>query len=240
MTEIEESIEQNDSPASIWTHLEELRRRLFIAVGAMVITTGISFALAENYLQILAEPIGGLANLQAIEVTETIGVYMRVALLGGFILAFPVLVYELIAFTLPGLHDNEKKWLFLAIPFATILFLGGVLFAYFVMLPSTIPFLTGLLGVKTIPRVSNYINFVSNMLFWIGIGFEMPLVVFTLVKLKVVSVADLAKQWRIAIVVIALLSAVITPTVDPVNMGLLMLPLFSLYLLSLLLGLLAK
>jgi sec-independent protein translocase protein TatC len=233
-------MEQEDSPASIWVHLDELRRRLLIAVGAMVVTTAISFTLAEKYLYILAQPIGGLANLQAIEVTETIGVYMRISLLGGFILAFPILLYEIIAFTLPGLKTNEKKWLFLAIPFATLLFLGGVIFAYFVMLPSAIPFLTGLLGIKTIPRVSNYINFVTSLVFWIGIGFEMPLVVFALVKLKIITVAMLAKQWRIALVVIAVLSAVITPTVDPVNMGLLMLPLFGLYLLSMLLGLLAK
>jgi sec-independent protein translocase protein TatC len=231
---------QADSPTSIWVHLEELRNRLLVAVVAMVITTAASFAFAETYLSVLAVPIGGLENLQAIEVTETIGVYMRVSLLGGFILAFPVLLYEIIAFTLPGLNPNEKKWLFLGIPFATLLFLGGVVFAYYVMLPTTIPFLTGFIGVKTIPRVSNYINFVSSLLFWIGIGFETPLVIFTLVKLKIVSVATLAKQWRIAIVVIAALSAIITPTVDPVNMGLLMLPLFGLYLLSLILGLLAK
>jgi sec-independent protein translocase protein TatC len=231
---------QADSPTSIWVHLEELRNRLLVAVVAMVITTAASFAFAETYLKVLARPIGGLEYLQAIEVTETIGVYMRVSLLGGFIMAFPVLLYEIIAFTLPGLNQNEKKWLFLGIPFATLLFLGGVAFAYFVMLPTTIPFLTGFIGVKTIPRVSNYINFVSSLLFWIGIGFETPLVIFTLVKLKIVSVATLAKQWRIAIVVIAALSAIITPTVDPVNMGLLMLPLFGLYVLSLILGLLAK
>lgn len=231
---------QSDSPTSIWVHLDELRNRLLVAVVAMVITTAASFAFAETYLNVLARPIGGLEYLQAIEVTETMGVFMRVSLLGGFILAFPVLLYEIIAFTLPGLNPTEKKWLFLGIPFATLLFLGGVVFAYFVMLPTTIPFLTGFIGVKTIPRVSNYINFVSSLLFWIGIGFETPLVIFTLVKLKIVSVATLAKQWRIAIVLIAGLSAVITPTVDPVNMGLLMLPLFGLYLLSLILGLLAK
>lgn len=233
-------MDQTDSPTSIWVHLDELRSRLLVAVVVMVITTAASFALAEKYLQVLSIPIGGLANLQAIEVTETIGVYMRVSLLGGFIMAFPVLLYEIIAFTLPGLNSNEKKWIFIAIPFATLLFLGGVAFAYYVMLPSTIPFLTGLLGVKTIPRVSNYINFVTSLIFWIGIGFEEPLVVFALVKLKIISVGALAKHWRIAIVVIAALSAIITPTVDPVNMGLLMLPLFGLYLLSLLLGLFAK
>lgn len=128
----------------------------------------------------------------------------------------------------------------MAIPFATFLFIAGVAFAFYVMLPTAIPFLTGFVGVKTVPRVANYINFVTSLLFWIGVAFETPLLVFALVKLKIVSVGTLARQWRIAIVVIAALSAVITPTVDPVNMGLLMLPLFGLYLLSLLLGLLAR
>lgn len=233
-------MDQTDSPASIWVHLEELRRRLLIAVVAMVLTTVASFAFAERFMRILAQPIGGLEYLQAIEVTETIGVYMRVSLLGGFILALPVLLYEIIAFTLPGLNPNEKRWLFMAIPFATFLFIAGVAFAFYVMLPTAIPFLTGFVGVKTVPRVANYINFVTSLLFWIGVAFETPLLVFALVKLKIVSVGTLARQWRIAIVVIAALSAVITPTVDPVNMGLLMLPLFGLYLLSLLLGLLAR
>lgn len=229
-----------DTPTSIWVHLEELRRRLIVVLIAMAITTAIAFTFAEKVLGILAQPIGGIQNLQAIEVTETMGVYMRISLLGGFILAFPILLYELVAFSLPGLKESEKKWVFQMIPFATVLFLMGVAFSYFVMLPAAVPFLTGLLGVRTIPRVSNYIDFVSSLIFWIGIAFEMPIVVYVLVKLKVVSVKTLASQWRIAIVVIAVLSAVITPTVDPVNMALLMLPLILLYVLSLFIGIIAE
>ncbi len=165
---------------------------------------------------------------------------MRVALLSGFILAFPVILFEILAFILPGLKKSEKKWLLLALPFATILFVGGVTFTYFVMLPAAVPFLVNFLGVQTIPSLNNYIKFVTNMMFWIGISFEMPLLIFILAKFGVVSGKMLLKQWRIAVVVIAVIAAVVSPTVDPVNMGLLMLPLFALYILSVLLAFTAK
>lgn len=224
----------------IWGHINELRKRLLVALLIMVVTTAASFAGAGYFLELLARPIGGLRNLQAINVTENVAVFMRVALLSGFILALPVLLYELIAFVMPGLEPNERKWLFGSIPLATVLFLGGVSFAYFVMLPVAIPFLTSFMNIRNIPTVSNYINFVTNLLFWIGIAFETPLLVFVLARLRIVSAGMLARQWRIAVVVIAVIAAVVTPTIDPVNMGLLMAPLFVLYLLSILLAKIAR
>ena len=100
------------------------------------------------------------------------------------------------------------------------------------MLPAAIPFLVSFLGVKTTPRLSNYIGFVTNMMFWIGISFELPLLVFIMAKLNFVNAKMLAKQWRIAVVVIAVVAAVVTPTPDPVNMSLMMAPLMVLYVLS--------
>jgi sec-independent protein translocase protein TatC len=100
------------------------------------------------------------------------------------------------------------------------------------MLPAALPFLISFIGVKTTPRLSNYFEFVTNLMFWIGLSFELPLVTFLLAKLGIVTPRLLAKQWRIAIVMIAIIAAFATPTPDPVNMSLLMLPLFVLYLLS--------
>lgn len=224
----------------LFEHLNELRKRLFIALLALVVTTGISAAFAKQFIALLAQPIGGLGKVQAIEVTESISVFMRVALLSGVILAMPVIVYELLAFILPGLKPGEKKWIYLAVPFASLLFLSGVLFAYFVMLPSAVPFLVDFLGIEANVRISNYINFVTNLMFWIGISFETPLLMFILAKLHIVNAGMLSRHWRIAVVVIAILAAVVTPTVDPVNMSLLMLPLFILYLLSIFLAWLAR
>ena len=165
---------------SIWDHLNELRRRLFSAVIALVITTAISFLAANFFIQVLTEPVGGLKHLQAITVTENVGVFMRVALLGGVILGMPVIVYELLLFILPGLTPKEKRWIYVAVPSASLLFLTGVLFSFYIMLPRAIPFLLGFLNVPTTPRISDYIDFVTNLMFWIGVSFETPLIIFVL------------------------------------------------------------
>lgn len=220
-------------------HLIELRTRFLYVLIGMVITTIIGFVVTPKILEYIAQPIGGVGNLQSIEVTESIGVYMRVSLLIGVILAMPLIVYELLMFILPGLTRSERRWVYLAIPAASLLFLTGVLFTYFVMLPAAVPFLVGFLPVKTIIRLSNYIQFVTNIMFWIGVSFESPLLIFILAKFKIVTGPALLKQWRIAIVAIAVIAAVVTPTVDPVNMSLLMLPLTILYFLSVLLAYLA-
>ena len=226
---------------TILEHLDELRSRLLKAVLAIMVTTAVSAVGAQASIGFLAQPIGGLQNLQATEVTEPIGVYMRVALLGGVILAMPVIVYQLLMFIVPGLTSKEKRWIYLAVPFASLLFLAGVAFAYYVMLPSAIAFLISnvIPGIANRPKVSNYISFVTNLMFWIGVSFETPLLVFILAKLNIVTARMLARQWRVAVVVIAIIAAVATPTVDPINMSILMAPLFVLYWLSVLLAFLA-
>jgi sec-independent protein translocase protein TatC len=226
--------------SSLSEHIDELRRRLLYSVLALVVGVIASFIFADRIINLLVEPIGGLKNLQSIEVTENISVYMKVALLSGFILVLPFITYQIVAFVLPGLKSNEKRWLFIAIPFITLMFLSGVAFTYFVMLRAAIPFLIGFLGVQTIPRLSNYIGFVTNLMFWVGVSFESPLVILILAKFKIVNAKMLLKGWRFAIVISAILAAVITPTTDPVNMGLLMAPLMGLYLLSVLLAFLVK
>ena len=227
-----EIAQEPENEMSIWDHVSELRARLLKGMGVLVLTTLVSiFFLGEKFIAILAIPTGGLQALQAIDPTESWGVYMRVSILAGFILALPVIVYQLIAFIVPGLLDNEKRWLLYAVPTATLLFIAGAAFSYFVMLPAAIPFLSGFL-VKSNWRVSTYIEFVTNLLFWIGMSFEMPLLIFVLAKFNVVNAPMLLKQWRYAVVIIALLAAAITPTIDPINMGLLMAPLFMIYLLS--------
>ncbi len=221
-------------------HIEELRKRLLYALIALGVGTLISFSYSNYFISFLAQPIGGLEYLQSIEITENLGVFMRVSLLCGFVIALPVILYELLAFILPGLQPKERRWVFWTIPAVTIMFLLGAAFAYYVMLPAAIPFLTGFLGVKTVPRLSNYISFVTSLLFWIGISFQVPLVIFFLAKLKLVDAGTLVRHWKLALVLIALIAAMVTPTVDPVNMALLMLPLVLLYWISVLLAYIAR
>lgn len=224
--------EDEEGAMSIWDHLNELRNRLFIGVVAMAITSVLSFVFAERIIAILADPLGGMQNFLSIEVTENLSVYMRVSLLSGFIFAFPIILYEIVAYIVPGLTDQEKRWVYLSIPVATCLFLLGVLFTYFIMLPTAIPYLMSFLNIKTTPRPSFYIEFVTSMMFWVGILFQMPLFIFILAKLGLVTASFLLKGWRYAVVIIALVAAVVTPTSDPINMSILMVPLLSLYFFS--------
>ncbi len=223
-----------DSEMPFWDHVEELRRHLFITLIALAVATAGSFLFGERIIGLLAEPVGSIEALQSIEVTENMAVFMRVSLLTGVVIAMPVILYQLLAFIMPGLKVNEKKWVILAVFFGTVLFLTGAAFAYFVMLPASLTFLLQFLGIETKPRLSSYINFITNLIFWMGVAFQFPILVFSLAKLRIVSVKTLVKGWRYAIVAIAFLAAMITPTVDPVNMALLMAPLFLLYLLSIL------
>jgi sec-independent protein translocase protein TatC len=230
----------DEKQLTLFGHIEELRRRLLIALAVLGVAVTGSLFFSEKVVNLLASPIGGLQKLQSIEITENIGVYMKVSLLCGVILAFPVIVYELLMFILPGLKPGEKRFVIWSIPMITIFFLGGVAFAFLVMLPAALPFLTNFLGVTTNPRLSNYISFVTNLVFWVGVCFELPLVVYLLARFGVVTPKLLLKYWRQAIVIIAVIAAVVTPTVDPVNMSIMMLPLIVLYFISILFAWFAK
>jgi sec-independent protein translocase protein TatC len=215
-------------------HFNELRKRLLIAVLALAVTTMASFAMSQYIAEFLAQPVGGLKALVSIEVTENLSAFMKISLLSGFVFALPVILYEVMAFIMPGLEPRERRWIWFVIPTATIFFVTGVAFAYFIMLPAALPFMLSFMGITTLPRPSNYFGFIINLLFWVGVSFETPLIIMVLARLGIVNARQLAKQWRIAIVVSAVLAAVITPTFDPVNMGILMIPLVLLYTISIL------
>jgi sec-independent protein translocase protein TatC len=121
-------------------------------------------------------------------------------------------------------------------PFATVLFAAGILFTWFVMLPSAIPFLMNFMGITTQVRPENYFDFITRLMFWIGICFELPLIIMFLAKLKFVTARQLLSGWRYAVVTMAIVAAAVTPTVDPVNMGLVMAPLMGLYAISIVLA----
>ncbi len=227
---------RSDETKSLLEHVEELRRRLIKALLALAVGFIISALFTNQLLEWLARPVGGLEKLEAIEVTENLGVFMQVALLGGVLLAMPVIVYQVWRFVTPGLYPHEKRYIYILAPAATLLFIAGAAFAYFVMLPAAVPALLGFAPIPTRPRPANYISFVTNLMFWVGVSFEMPLFIFFLAKVRLVSPRDLLRNWRVAIFLIALLAALVTPTGDPINMGLVMIPLVVLYVLSILLA----
>lgn len=227
---------RGDEARSLLEHIEELRRRLIKALLALAVGFVISALFTHQLLEWLARPVGGLENLEAIEVTENLGVFMQVALLGGVLLAMPVIVYQVWRFVTPGLYPHEKRYVYILAPAATVLFLAGAAFAYFVMLPAAVPALLGFAPIPTRPRPANYISFVTSLMFWVGVSFEMPLFIFFLARVGLVSPRGLLRNWRLAVFLIALLAALVTPTGDPINMGLVMIPLVVLYVLSILLA----
>lgn len=225
---------------TIIEHLEELRGRLMKSAIALTVTTLFSFIFAKQFLQLLVAPMGETPPVSS-SPTTTIVVFTKVALISGVALAMPVLVYQLISFIVPGLKPQEKRYLYFVVPGATISFVAGVAFAYFVMLPTAIPFLKGFLSDLIHPNwfIDKYISFITSLLFWVGLSFETPLLIFFLAKLGIVTPAVLSRNRKYAILVIAVLAAIITPTPDPFNMILVMGPLMLLYEIGILLAKLA-
>lgn len=212
--------------------IQAFRIHLLRMIIGLAVTVGISFYFTQQLIEFLAQPIGGLGALKAIEVTESIGVFMRVALLSGIIIALPYLAFELWWFAAPGLKSREKKIGLLGIPLASVFFGGGVVFTYFVLIPGALPFLLNFMGIQTQLRPQSYFTFITGLMFWIGVTFELPLVIYVLTAIGLVTPKALKEQWRLAIVIIAIIAAVITPTVDPVNMALVMAPMTLLYFIS--------
>ena len=230
-----------DGELSLFEHLNELRIRLTWAAGALMIGTVISVIFAERMLQILILPLGQRMP-QTIAPTENLVVYFRVALIGGVCIAMPVIVYELVRYILPGLLPQEKKYLYFLLPGVTICFAGGVAFAAFIMLPTAINFMQSFLSdvVEAGWTLDNYISFVTRVLFWMGIVFQTPLLVFFFAKLGIVNAKQLARGRKWAVLAIAVIAALVTPTPDPVNMMIVMLPLYLLYEVGIILARLAR
>jgi sec-independent protein translocase protein TatC len=230
----------SDKIMPIMGHLRELRGVLIKCAIVLVVTTALCFAFTTQILQFLIAPYGSI--LETIDPTENIVTYFRVALMGGAVLAMPFLVYFVWSFIAPGLEAKEKRYVRFIVPGATLLFLLGVAFAWGVMLPAAIGFLSSFEPeiFRTSWRAAAYIPFVTSLMFWIGVAFELPLIVFFLAKLKIVTARKLLSWWRFAVVGAAIVAALITPTVDPFNMALVMGPLIFLYFLSILLAKLAR
>jgi sec-independent protein translocase protein TatC len=223
---------EQQARASLWDHIDALRMHLLRMVLGLALGVGISFYFTIPLMEYLALPVGGLEKLQAIKVTEEVGVYMRVAMTSGIAIMLPYLAFELWLFAAPGLKPRERKFGLFGIPLATILFLAGMAFTYFALLPTALPFLGGFTRIQQFWTANDYFGFVTGLMIWIGLFFEFPLVIYILTSIGFVRPQVLVQQWRLAIVIIAIIAAAITPTVDPVNMGLVMLPMSLLYFIS--------
>jgi len=221
---------------SLLEHLQELRDRLVKASIGLAIGTGIGALFAGTIFKYLLQPYG--REVQILDPTGSVTNYFRVALMMGGIIAIPLITYQLLMFILPGLTNRERRIVLTALPAITLLFLVGVLFAWFMLIPPALDFLANFHSdiFTTQWTADGYLGFITSLLFWMGVAFETPLIFFVLAFLGFVNSALLRKNWRIAIVGASIVAAVITPTVDPVNMFLVMAPLLVLYLLSIVLA----
>lgn len=225
-----------DRPMTIIEHLEELRRRLIICIAVLIVTAIAAYPLHGYILRLLMVPAGEI-NLNVLEVTEAFKVNILLSFFVGVVISFPVLAYQTLKFVLPALKRRERRLLIPLVILFFVLFLGGVVFSYFNLLPVATRWLLAQgQGLELTLAVSRYVSFVGWFLLASGVAFELPLVLLALIKVGLVDRRMLRKQWRVAYVVILLLAAILTPDWSPITMMVLALPMIFLYELALLLA----
>ena len=229
---------ERDKELSLVQHLSEFRDRLMVAAIAVVITTAISFIFTTQIIELLIRPAGVGIRLISLSPTENFTTYMRVALFSGIALAMPVILYEIYAYIDPALHPHERRFALTAGPFVLALFVFGMLFCYFFILPNAINFLIHFADVvfDNQLRASEYLSFVTTFILGMGLVFEMPVLIWALVRLGVVSRSWLTARRRYVFLIVFVIAAVVTPTPDPFNQSLVAIPMYLLFELGLLLS----
>ena len=218
---------------TILEHLLELRRRLIVSAGALVIGFAASLFLTKRFLEWITAPATNAGQDVSIVFTDVLGywgAYFRVALLGAVAMAMPILVYEVLAFVGPALTKKEKRWVFPIVLGASGMFVTGCVFAYYVELPPALRFLLNSGdNIRPMINVTGYVDFVTRLMLVTGLVFELPLFVMGLAKLRVVTSRKLLGWWRYAIVLSFIVSAIVTPSIDPITQSLVAGPMIVLY-----------
>ena len=230
---------QDNDKQPFMTHLEELRRRLVTCAIAIGVGFVICYFFSERLFQILVMPLK--ANMPAgdrlifTNLPEMFFTYLKTAFLAGALLVSPVLFHQLWIFIAPGLYQNEKRF---AIPFvvcSTILFVGGSLFGYFVVFPFGFRFFLGFANdyIQALPSVKQYFSFAIKLLLAFGVVFELPVVMFFLARMGLVTPELLRRKRKYAILLTFVLASILTPP-DVVTQLMMAGPLIILYEISIL------
>ena len=215
-------------------HIAELRKRLMISAGALIIGFFVCFSVYEPILNWMMIPIEAVlpkgSQMVAIEVQETFFTALKVAFFSGFLLSLPVIFWQLWLFVAPGLYENEKKFIFPFVFFATLMFLVGASFAYYIVVPFGFDFLInfGSQVITVMPSIGKYVGFFTKLLFGFGIAFELPVITFFLAVVGLVDDKMLKDFFKYAIILIFILSALLTPP-DVLTQFLMAGPLIILY-----------
>jgi sec-independent protein translocase protein TatC len=222
---------------SLLEHLEELRGRILKALAAVIVGFLLCWAFAKPIANFLARPIYKVLpegeRLVFLGITDAFILYVKVALLAGLFLASPFVLYQIWRFVAPGLYSRERRHAFPFIFFGTLFFLGGGMFAYFVAFPFALEFLIQM-GSEFEPQITvdRYYRFLLYIIFGLGVMFELPIVIFFLARIGVVTPRFLMRHFRWAVLIIFVMAAFITPTPDIVNLCLFAVPTIVLYLLG--------
>jgi sec-independent protein translocase protein TatC len=226
--------EKQEKKLTLLGHLQEIRRRLVYCVIALIITVAISYFFTNRIIDFLEAPARTDARIIFTEVTEMFGVWFKVCLYSALVMALPFFVLQIVLFIRPALTRKERGYLYLLMPAIILCFLGGAAFAWYVFLPNALDFLlnfgSGMADAQI--KIGNLISFEVQIIFWMGVVFELPVLTFFLSKIGILNHRWLAKQWKWAFVGAFVVGAVITPTPDPINCTIVSVPIFLLYLLG--------
>jgi sec-independent protein translocase protein TatC len=219
--------------ATLVEHLGELRTRLLIALASIGLSFVVAFAFQERVLRWLAEPLPADKTLITLGVTEPFFTAVKVSLYAGLALALPIVLYQLWSFLAPALEQHTQRVVSLFVLLGTGLFAAGAAFAYFVVLPRALAFLTDFNSefYDVEIRASYYYSFVTMAVLGLGLVFEMPIFILALVRLRVLSSDRLRRNRRMGIFLVVL-TAVLLPTVDPISLAFEVVPLLALFELS--------
>lgn len=231
---MEESKENED--LNFFGHIEELRKRIFIALIWLIIACALAGYFIEPIMDnvLLAPATIAKLKLQNLRPFGVPFLYFKLIFIVGFIIASPLILHQLWKFIEPALYIEEKKWARRITILTSLCFFTGVAFAYYLMIPSMLKF-AATFGTNKIENnidINEYFGFVSMMLLGAGAIFEMPMLSYVLTKFQIITPKFLTKYWRHAIVIIFILAAVLTPTPDPINQMMFAVPLIILYIIS--------
>ena len=223
-----------DERLSVVDHLDELRNRLIVSVVALVVAFALTYGFHEQLIEFLERPLpdrfkdSGLITLSP---TEPFFTTLKVCFWAAILLALPVWLYQAYAFVIPAVQDQSRRRMLLIVAGASSLFLAGVAFGFFVVLPVALNFLLDFGGdtFQTEVRAGEYFGFATTLMLGSGIMFEVPVAMLALARIGVTTADFYIRQWRVAIVVIAFIAAIL-PGGDPFSMLLLMIPQVALYL----------
>lgn len=213
-------------------HLAELRKRILYSLAAVLAGTVLCLFFIQNLISLLTAPAGHLYFARPAEVFVF---YMKTALIAGFILASPVVFFQFWRFILPAMTDREKTWTLFFVPLSVSLFLGGIAFSYFLVMPQSLHFLMAFGGENFTPLLSmeSYLEFVLLLILPFGVMFNLPLLMMALALAGLVKEKTLKRGRKFVILAAFILAAVITPTPDILTQSLLALPAVFFYEISL-------